>query len=197
MCLRLALADEDCMPVLGMFLSTVIACSAFLMPASGVAQDMAASPAHASSRFEHTAWKLIRNSDDPADFETYLDIYPNGRFKLTAKQRITQLTEQRRTSRTIVLEPASRFASEVPQQQLPATRSAKSKPTAIRPPMPPRKKPDVVPAPAAYVPAAPQPQMPATMRTEQKPIANAESRPVIESEPVDPLDCAMGGMDSE
>jgi hypothetical protein len=197
MCLRLALADEERMPVLRLFLSTAIACSGFLMPASGVAQDMAASLADEPSRFEHTAWKLIRNSDDPADFQTYLDIFPNGRFKLTAKQRITQRTEQRRQSRTIVLEPASRFASEVPKQQLPATRSAKSKLTAIRPPTPPRKKPDVVPAPAAYVRAAPQPQMPATMRSEQKPIANAESQPVIEPEPVDPLDCAMGGMDSE
>jgi hypothetical protein len=187
------------MPFFAVLLSIAVACGAILMPASGVAQQPAASRASAPSKFEHTAWKLIRNSDDPTDFETYLEIYPNGRFKLTAKQRINELTEQRHRSRAIVLAPASRPASEAPRPQLQATRSAKAGFAFTRPPPPPRKKPNFVPAPAAYVPvlAAPQPQLPAAKPTEPKPVANVESRPVTEPEPIDPLNCAMGGMDSE
>jgi hypothetical protein len=190
---------EGRMPFFAVLLSTAVACGAILMPASGVAQEPAALRASAPSKFEHTAWDLIRDSDDPADFETYLEIYPNGRFKLTAKQRINELTEQRRKSRAIVLAPASRAASEAAQPQLPATRSAKSGFAFNRPPPPPRKKPNFIPAPAAYVPvlAVPQPKLPATKPTEPKPVADVESRPVTEPEPIDPLNCAMGGMDSE
>lgn len=195
---RVAPADEAGMPIFALLLSTVIACSALLTPTAGNAQDLATLPAGASSKFEQTAWSLIRDSEDLADFETYLQIYPDGRFALAALRRIVELSEQPRNSRAIVLAPApSARASAASKPRLPAARSGKSKLAAGRPPMPPRKKPNVVLAPVAYMPApaAPQQQMPATPPAEPKRVASVASRPATEVEPVDPLDCAMGGMD--
>lgn len=86
------------MAIFPLLLSSAIACSALLMPAFVVAQNFAASRPDASSEFENTVWKLIRNSDDPADFETYIEIYPTGRFNRVARQRVSELTEQPRRS---------------------------------------------------------------------------------------------------
>lgn len=197
-CPHLAPADETRIPIFALLLSTAIACSALLLPAPGNAQDLAASRAGTSSKFEQTVWSLISDSDDLADFETYLQIYPNGRFNLAARQRIIELSEQPRTSRGIVLAPAASTPSPaVPKPQLPATRSEESKLAASRPLTPPRKKPNVAAAPTTYVPApaVPKPQLPQTRPVESKAAANVVSRPLTEPEPVDPLNCAMGGMD--
>jgi hypothetical protein len=194
---RVAPVDEGRMPIFAVLLFAAIVSSTSLIPVSGVAQELTGSPAKASSKFEDTAWKLIRNSEDPADFETYLEIYPNGRFNRLAKQRITRLTEPPRKSRTIVIAPTVSAPVPMPKPQLPATRPADSKLAASQPVTTTPKNPDVVLAPAAYVPmpAAPQPQLPAREPKEPKLGSGVTSQPVTEAEPVDPLDCAMGGMD--
>jgi formylglycine-generating enzyme required for sulfatase activity len=43
-------------------------------------------------------WDTIKNSETPADFETYLYAYPEGRFALLAKSRLAQLKGQQSAS---------------------------------------------------------------------------------------------------
>jgi hypothetical protein len=81
------------MAIFDLLLSSAIACSALLMPAFVVAQNFAASRPDASSEFENTVWKLIRNSDDPADFETYLG---RGQVILDEREKIKRATLETR-----------------------------------------------------------------------------------------------------
>lgn len=44
-----------------------------------------------SSAFEGELWNVIKESGNPADFEAYLEVFPNGQFANEAKQRISIL----------------------------------------------------------------------------------------------------------
>jgi len=52
-------------------------------------------PAHPSS-VEHSNWESVHGSADPAELQTYLDRYPEGKFAGLARKRIAALTEAAR-----------------------------------------------------------------------------------------------------
>lgn len=41
--------------------------------------------------FERLVWDLVRNSTDDADLEAYIDMFPNGRFVVGARDRLSGL----------------------------------------------------------------------------------------------------------
>ena len=57
--------------------------------AAGPAQQQQASPARAEQ--ETVFWQSIANSTDPADFEAYLEVFPNGVFRRLAENRLRSL----------------------------------------------------------------------------------------------------------
>ena len=56
---------------------------------SSAAQQQASPPA--SSETELVFWQSIVNSTDPADFEAYLEVFPNGVFRRLAENRLASL----------------------------------------------------------------------------------------------------------
>lgn len=42
-------------------------------------------------KFEKLMWDLVRNSPDESDLEAYISMFPNGRFLVNAKQRLSGL----------------------------------------------------------------------------------------------------------
>ena len=56
---------------------------------SAAAQQQASAPA--SSEAELVFWQSIVNSTDPADFEAYLEVFPNGVFRRLAENRLASL----------------------------------------------------------------------------------------------------------
>lgn len=44
-----------------------------------------------ASKFEGELWNVIKESANPADFEAYLEVFPNGQYAKEAKQRISVL----------------------------------------------------------------------------------------------------------
>jgi formylglycine-generating enzyme required for sulfatase activity len=44
-----------------------------------------------SPKFERDLWAIIKNSQNAADFEAYLDVFPKGAFAAEAKKRLTKL----------------------------------------------------------------------------------------------------------
>ena len=61
-------------------------------PAAPVAT--APPPAEDSPEFELAFWEAMKDSDDPAEFEAYLDQYPQGAFKALAETRLKALREE-------------------------------------------------------------------------------------------------------
>lgn len=49
--------------------------------------------ASANPQFELEFWSSVKNSDDLADFQAYLDKYPQGQFEALARRRIDRLKE--------------------------------------------------------------------------------------------------------
>ncbi len=44
-----------------------------------------------TAEFETTLWSMIQDSKDPADFEAYLEVFPNGQFQKQAQKKIAVL----------------------------------------------------------------------------------------------------------
>jgi formylglycine-generating enzyme required for sulfatase activity len=53
-------------------------------------------PKESAGRFELIFWDSIKDSDNPADYEAYLEAYPDGRFAPLAKVRVRSLREQKK-----------------------------------------------------------------------------------------------------
>ena len=51
-------------------------------------------PKESPERFELMFWDSIKDSDNPADYDAYLEAYPNGRFAPLARARARSLREQ-------------------------------------------------------------------------------------------------------
>jgi adenylate cyclase len=47
---------------------------------------------------ELSFWELVRESDNPALIQAYLEKYPNGEFSPLARIRVDELTPDRRTA---------------------------------------------------------------------------------------------------
>jgi hypothetical protein len=71
---------------------------------SNVAPNAATAPPSIASvdptAFELTYWETIKNSNDPNDFKSYLDKYPDGQFAALAKNKINALGVAKSESRT-------------------------------------------------------------------------------------------------
>ena len=52
-----------------------------------------------NDRFELVFWDSIKDSDNPADYEAYLEAYPDGRFAPLAKVRVRTLREEQAKQR--------------------------------------------------------------------------------------------------
>jgi len=73
----------------------VIAVGAAVLLASGSpAVDAAIVPTPTPERFELEFWRSIKDSEDPEDYEAYLEAYPEGRFAPLAKRRAKSLREK-------------------------------------------------------------------------------------------------------
>ena len=68
----------------------------------------------ASTRYdaEEELWEEIKNSKDPEGFKDYLEAYPNGRFKVTA--RIKKRKLERNLGKTPAAKPAPQTAAVKP-----------------------------------------------------------------------------------
>ncbi|MDX1433881.1 MAG: SH3 domain-containing protein, partial [Gammaproteobacteria bacterium] len=89
----------------------IAALLAFVLVAAGAAWSGAADAAivpKGNDRFELVFWDSIKDSDNPADYEAYLEAYPDGRFAPLAKVRAKTLREeqakQRRANADIEIE---------------------------------------------------------------------------------------------
>ena len=58
------------------------------LPVTAAAQQQ---PSPASAEQENLFWQSIMNSTDPADFEAYLEVFPNGVFRRLAENRLAAL----------------------------------------------------------------------------------------------------------
>lgn len=75
-----------------------------------VAAPQAAAPAKieaapAADTIEAAFWMSIKDGEDPADFEAYIERYPQGHFATLAKKRLTAITSVKITRAAAKIEP--------------------------------------------------------------------------------------------
>ncbi len=108
-------------------------------------------PKDSAEQYELTFWESVKDSRDAADYEAYLQAYPNGRFAALARARIARLRAA---------------ASKTPAPPSTAAPAAKGKTTPAPPPAPAAATPKSAPAksaPAKIPPAeTAAPQVPVT-----------------------------------
>lgn len=63
-------------------------------------------PKESPERFELIFWDSIKDSDNPADYEAYLEAYPNGKFAPLARARAKSLRDQQASERQADTGPA-------------------------------------------------------------------------------------------
>ncbi len=63
-------------------------------------------PKESPERFELIFWDSIKDSDNPADYDAYLEAYPDGKFAPLARARAKSLREQRERERRADTGPA-------------------------------------------------------------------------------------------
>ena len=51
--------------------------------------------AESSDSLESAMWRIVKESKDPADYEAFLDIYPNGRFAKQARKSLARLQNEK------------------------------------------------------------------------------------------------------
>lgn len=107
-------------------------------------QSRAILPKDSSEQYELAFWDSIKDSDHAADYEAYLQAYPNGRFAALAKARIARLRAAAPKSAT----PAP--ATREPEQARPKPPKVKKTPKEAPQETPPQAQ----PAPAAPASAA-------------------------------------------
>ena len=67
---------------------------AVLLSLAGSAGAQAPDRATEELRAEMVFWESVRSSSDPADFRAYLEQYPNGKFAVLARNRLSALAPQ-------------------------------------------------------------------------------------------------------
>jgi len=68
--------------------------------------------AESPAEFESTLWTTIKTSADPADYEAYLELFPNGRFAEQAREMLVRLR-----SRTTTAAPDERRGIKLPREE--------------------------------------------------------------------------------
>jgi hypothetical protein len=89
------------MPVTIRSFALVVVASVLVASAVGFSDTANAGivPKESPERFELIFWDTIKDSDNPADYDAYLEAYPQGRFAPLARARAKSLREQRATER--------------------------------------------------------------------------------------------------
>lgn len=67
-----------------------------------------------ASEFEATMWNIVRKSDNPADYEAYLEVFPNGQFAEKARGALARL----RAAKPKAMPKASRSIRLAPEEKL-------------------------------------------------------------------------------
>lgn len=57
--------------------------------------DRAIHVADGDAKFEATLWNMVRESNSAADYEAYLELFPNGRFAAQARESLARLKQGR------------------------------------------------------------------------------------------------------
>lgn len=65
-----------------------------------------------SPKFEENLWSVIKESTNPAEFRTYLNVFPRGKFAVEAKQRLDDLRSDKIASKPEMTAPAVEPAAE-------------------------------------------------------------------------------------
>jgi len=55
-------------------------------------------PTNNADDFETVLWNIVKASQDPADYESYLEIYPRGRFAKEARERLKRIKADTRAA---------------------------------------------------------------------------------------------------
>ena len=89
------------MPVTIRSFALVVAAIVLIASAIGFSDTAYAGivPKESPERFELIFWDTIKDSDNPADYDAYLEAYPQGRFAPLARARAKGLREQQATQR--------------------------------------------------------------------------------------------------
>jgi len=61
-----------------------------------------------ASRYELTYWDSIKNSSDPADFRSYMEQYPNGKFVALARNRLKTVEASKSTTNSSSTTPTGK-----------------------------------------------------------------------------------------
>jgi hypothetical protein len=61
-----------------------------------------------AAAFELTYWDSIKNSNDPADFRSYMEQYPSGKFIALARNRLKTLETNKRSTSTSSITPTGK-----------------------------------------------------------------------------------------
>lgn len=77
--------------------------------ASNAAGNTNTTPANdEAARYELTYWDSIKNSSDPADFRSYMEQFPNGKFVALARNRLKTLEASKSTTNTSSTTPTGK-----------------------------------------------------------------------------------------
>lgn len=132
----------------------------FFKPASlnQVASLTPAAPATNDNAAEIAFWNTIKDSQDPRDFQAYIENYPNGVFNKLARIRISNLPDPNTKARAAAVVPPAAMApaAVAPAPVAPTAPAAVAKLTPApapaaspAPPVPPNVIASLTPAPAA------------------------------------------------
>jgi hypothetical protein len=80
---------------------------AVLLSLAGAAGAQAPERAAEELRAEMVFWESVRSSSDPADFRAYLEQYPNGKFAVLARNRLSALNPKPAIPAPAAAPPAS------------------------------------------------------------------------------------------
>lgn len=58
-----------------------------------------------TDQFENTMWAIVKESNDPADYDAYLEIYPNGRYSAIARKALHKLRTPSNPARSAPRKP--------------------------------------------------------------------------------------------
>lgn len=111
-------------------------------------------PKDSAEQYELTFWESIKDSNHAADYEAYLQTYPNGRFAPLARARVQRLKAQSpaASAPSAPVAPAAPSAPSAADKPPAAERAAKSPPPARTPAERPRTD-TAKPAPDMAAPA--------------------------------------------
>lgn len=160
-------------------LTAFIACLFVILAGSAHAGVL---PKDSAEQYELTFWESIKDSNHAADYEAYLQTYPNGRFAPLAKARVQRLKAQAPAASS----PPAPSKAETPADK-PASAGASKPPPAARTPVERPRADTAKPAPDT----APPPAKAAEAPPKEKPMPDKPMPPVASGEIKDCPQCPV------